>query len=209
MQQIDLFANDPGSDSIQIGKNILPEDGDTRYYGALFSPDEADVYFNRLSQEITWKHDEARIFGRHYVTARKVAWYGDSEYDYRYSGASRKALPWTELLLQIKMQTEARLSTSFNSCLLNLYHNGGEGMAWHSDDEKGLGAEPTIASVSFGAERRFCLRRKSTKQKIELVLKHGSLLQMAGETQTYWQHTIPKTTKVQSPRINLTFRNFL
>lgn len=170
---------------------------------------EADRYFKQLSTDIEWKNDEARIFGKHFITKRKVAWYGDSSFSYTYSNATKQALPWTKELLELKERVEQLTGTTFNSCLLNLYHNGAEGMAWHSDDEKSLGKDTTIASLSFGAERKFAFRHKQSKETISLNLEHGSLLIMAGSTQTHWLHRLPPTTKVHSPRINLTFRTML
>jgi alkylated DNA repair dioxygenase AlkB len=118
-------------------------------------------------------------------------------------------LAWTKELLELKKITEDITGTTFNSCLLNLYHTGEEGMAWHSDDEKSLGKDSAIASLSFGAERKFLLKHKQTKQSISILLESGSLLVMKGATQTNWLHSLPKTTKVTKPRVNLTFRTML
>ena len=159
-----------------------------------------------LMTDIEWKHDEAVIFGRHIITKRKIAWYGDGNYGYKYSGIIRQALPWTTELLELKQLTEALTHVAYNSCLLNLYHDGEEGMAWHSDDEKELAPGGAIASLSFGAERRFLFRHKGTKQLIELSLAAGSLLVMRGTTQDKWVHSLPKMKRVTKPRINLTFR---
>jgi alkylated DNA repair dioxygenase AlkB len=159
-----------------------------------------------LLNNIEWKNDEAIIFGRHIVTKRKVAWYGNNDFEYTYSNRTKYALPWTKALSELKKITEELCGTEFNSCLLNLYHNGNEGMAWHSDDEKTLVKDSSIASFSFGAERKFLLRHKQTKQTISLLLENGSLLEMKGATQKYWLHCLPKTKKVTQPRVNLTFR---
>jgi alkylated DNA repair dioxygenase AlkB len=159
-----------------------------------------------LSQNIVWENDEAVIFGKHIVAKRKVAWYGDSNYLYTYSNTTKQALAWTTELLDLKQIVEGLTETKFNSCLLNLYHNGNEGIAWHSDDEKSLGENSTIASLSFGAERKFYFKHKQTKQMISLVLEHGSLLIMKDATQTNWLHSLPKSKKITRPRINLTFR---
>ncbi|RNL54231.1 alpha-ketoglutarate-dependent dioxygenase AlkB family protein [Pedobacter jejuensis] len=198
---MDLFGN-----TINSNTNLLPYGGTVKYYGKLFSQIEANQYFDVLWNTINWKNDEAFIMGKHLITKRKVAWYGDREYSYTYSKASKTALPWTPELLAIKKIAEEKTGTTFNSCLLNLYHNGDEGMAYHSDDEKALAKNATIASISFGAERKFLLKHKQTKETIGILLANGSLLVMADETQTNWLHRLPTTKKVSQPRINLTFR---
>jgi alkylated DNA repair dioxygenase AlkB len=130
------------------------------------SSEVADQYFDSLMQNIRWEKDEVIIFGKHITTKRKVAWYGDSEYLYTYSSATKKALAWTKDLGELKQLVEKQVGLKFNSCLLNLYHNGNEGMGWHSDDEKPLGKNNTIASLSFGAERKFSFKHKQTKQTV-------------------------------------------
>ncbi len=172
----------------------------------IFSIEDSNRFYNELLQQIEWENDQAFIFGKHIITKRKVAWYADQNYDYTYSNVTKRALKWTPSLLKIKAKVEQTTGLTFNSCLLNLYHNGSEGMAWHSDDEKALGVNTNIASISFGAERKFCFKHKGTKEKIDVFLSHGSLLMMQGTTQTHWLHRLPPTKKVQSPRINLTFR---
>jgi len=189
--------------------NLLPYDGIADYYGEILQPAEASHYYEILLRDIEWKNDEAIMFGRHIVTKRKVAWYGNSNYSYTYSRMTRHALEWTKELLQLKELTEKLTGASFNSCLLNLYHNGDEGMAWHSDDEKTLEQNGAIASLSFGAERRFCFRHKKTKETTSIILQSGSLLVMKGETQDAWLHSLPKSKRVTTPRINLTFRNMI
>ncbi|GGI29328.1 alpha-ketoglutarate-dependent dioxygenase AlkB family protein [Pedobacter mendelii] len=198
---MDLFSTE-----IDKNQNLLPYGGTVNYYGKLFLQHEANLYFEVLWETIEWKNDEAFIMGKHIITKRKVAWYGDEDYSYTYSRASKKALPWTAELLKLKKIAEEKTGTTFNSCLLNLYHNGNEGMAYHSDDEKALAKNSAIASMSFGAERKFLLKHKETKETISTFLAHGSLLVMAGETQTHWLHRLPTTKKVSKPRINLTFR---
>lgn len=187
--------------------NILPYDGTVNYYGKVMDAAEADRYLEILLNTIAWKHDEARIFGRHIITKRKIAWYGDTDFSYAYSGATRVALPWTVDLLQLKTLTETLTGERYNSCLLNLYHTGDEGMAWHSDDEKALGKDSTIASLSFGAERKFSLKHRLNKDESRsLLLEPGSLLVMKGTTQSHWLHSLPKQQRVKEPRVNLTFR---
>jgi len=199
---MELFRN-------ELERNLLPYDGVADYYGKIMDQATALAYFDCLLNEIEWKHDEAVIFGSHIITKRKAAWYGDSDYLYTYSNATKQALPWTKELLQLKQITEAITGVTFNSCLLNLYHSGEEGMAWHSDDEKSLGKHTAIASLSFGAERKFAFRHKKTKATASIMLENGSLLVMKDTTQTNWQHALPKAKKIVKPRINLTFRTMI
>ncbi len=158
---------------------------------------------------ISWKNDEAVIFGKLILTKRKVAWYGDEEFSYTYSNRTKTALPWTEELLQLKAVAEAETGETYNSCLLNLYHSGEEGMAWHSDGEKDLKKNGAIASMSFGAERKFAFKHKQNKETVSLILEHGSLLVMKGTTQTHWLHRLPPTKTTLKPRVNLTFRTIV
>jgi alkylated DNA repair dioxygenase AlkB len=189
--------------------NYLPQDGTVNYYGKLLTVKQADHYLDKLLTTIHWKNDEAVIFGRHIITKRKVAWYGNDNYDYTYSKITRQALKWTKELLELKQLVEAKTGDTFNSCLLNLYHNGDEGMAWHSDDEKTLGENSAIASFSFGAERKFSFKHRHTKETLSMMLEHGSLLVMKGTTQTHWLHCLPKSKRITTPRVNLTFRTMI
>lgn len=190
-------------------KNWLPKDGTVNYYGKLFTQKEADYYFGKLLDKIEWRNDEAIIFGKKIITKRKVAWYGEKPFEYSYSNTTKYALPWTKYLLELKNSIEKETGETFNSCLLNLYHNGEEGMAWHSDGETDLKKDGAIGSLSFGAERKFSFKHKRTKEKIELFLEHGSLLVMKDTTQTNWLHRLPPTKKVATSRINLTFRTII
>lgn len=187
-------------------KNCLPQDGTVNYYGKLFNQKEADYYFDTLISTIEWRNDEAIIFGKRIITKRKVAWYGEKSFEYTYSNTTKYALPWTKELLELKNIIEKETGETFNSCLLNLYHNGEEGMAWHSDGETDLKKNGAIGSLSFGAERKFAFKHKQTNEKIELILEHGSLLIMKDTTQTNWLHRLPPIKKVTTPRVNLTFR---
>ena len=196
---MDLFS----SEKIQ---NILPFNGITNYHGKILNKTQCDFYYNSLLENINWKNDEAIIFGKLIVTKRKVAWYGDSEYDYTYSKITKKANLWTKELLVLKEIVEKESNETYNSCLLNLYHSGEEGMAYHSDGEKMLKKNGAIASLSLGAERKFSFKHKKNKQRIDVFLENGSLLVMKEGTQTNWLHRLPPTKKVNSPRINLTFR---
>ncbi|HKL91257.1 MAG TPA: alpha-ketoglutarate-dependent dioxygenase AlkB, partial [Allomuricauda sp.] len=152
------------------------------------------------------EQDVVHMFGKRIETKRKVAWYGDQPFEYTYSNSTKKALLWTPELLAIKNLTEKFTEETYNSCLLNLYHSGEEGMGWHSDDEKELKPNGAIASLSFGAERKFAFKHKESKEKVGLTLDHGSLLVMKGTTQSNWLHRLPPTKLVKLPRINLTFR---
>lgn len=189
-----------------LPQNLLPCDGTVIYHGKIFDKEKADYHFRRLFENIVWENDVAVIFGKKIITKRKVAWYGDENFSYTYSKSTKTALPWTEDLLQLKKCVEKYTGETFNSCLLNLYHSGAEGMAYHSDAEKDLKKNGAIASLSFGAERKFLFKHKNTGEKVEILLGHGSLLVMKDETQSFWLHRLPTTTKVHSPRINLTFR---
>jgi alkylated DNA repair dioxygenase AlkB len=191
--------------------NLLPCDGIANYYGAILLPCDAADYFQALMTNIPWKNDETIIYGKHIITARKVAWYGDDAYAYSYSGTTRVARAWNRELRALRSLVEEKSGEKFNSCLCNLYHDGSEGMAWHSDDEDALGKDTAIASLSLGAERKFSLRHKRAREirPISIQLEDGSLLVMKGATQTNWQHTVPKSAKVTSPRINLTFRSIV
>ena len=201
---MDLF-----NQTIDKTKNWLPQDGTVNYYGKLFTQKEADFYLSRLFETIEWRNDEAIIFGKKIVTKRKVAWYGEKPFEYTYSNTTKYALAWTKELLELKLLIEKETGEIFNSCLLNLYHNGEEGMAWHSDGETDLKKNGAIGSLSFGAERKFAFKHKQTNEKVELTLEHGSLVVMKDTTQTHWLHRLPPTKKVTTPRINLTFRTIV
>ncbi len=196
---MDLFAFDNTL-------NLLPYDGEVNYFGSILTPEVCDRYFNHLYNSIEWKNDEMIIYDKHIVTKRKVAWYGDVDYHYTYSRTTKHALPWTKELLDLKKIVEAKCGVVFNACLLNLYHSGDEGVAWHSDDEYTLDGEASIASLSFGATRKFSFKHKKNKETVSIDLEEGSLLIMKGTTQTHWLHSLPKTKKVSDPRINITFR---
>ena len=190
-------------------KNLLPYDGEVYYYGKVMSSEDADQYFRRLMQEIEWENDKALIFGKEIITKRKVAWYGDKPFAYTYSKYTKQALPWSPTLLKLKSLVEKESQETYNSCLLNLYHQGEEGMAWHSDGEKDLKKHGAIASISLGAQRKFAFKHKASKEKVEMYLEHGSLLIMKGSTQSHWLHRLPPTKKVSEARVNLTFRTIV
>ena len=199
---MELFEN-----SADPQQNMLPQDGTVNYYGKILDENQAEFFYQKLMETIAWRNDEAMIFGKRIITKRKVAWYGDESFEYTYSSFTKSALPWTKELLALKKLTEEKTGESFNSCLLNLYNDGNEGMAYHSDGEKDLKKNGAIASVSLGAERKFSFKHKSTKERVDVFLETGSLLVMKDETQSFWLHRLPPTKKIFTPRINLTFRN--
>ena len=198
---MELFEN-----IVDSTRNLLPQDGTVNYYGKILNQIEANDFYKTLLEAIEWKNDEAVIFGKKIITKRKVAWYGDENFEYTYSNSTKNALPWTKELLALKKMAEEKTGEIFNSCLVNLYHDGSEGMAYHSDGEKDLKKNGAIASLSFGAERKFLFKHKFNQEKIEIFLEHGSLLVMKDQTQSFWLHRLPPTKKVFVPRINLTFR---
>jgi alkylated DNA repair dioxygenase AlkB len=193
--------------STETIKNILPFDGVTNYHGIILNKDQCAFYYQKLLETIQFKNDEAIIFGKKIITKRKVAWYGASEYSYTYSKVTKTANIFTKELLELKKIVEKESGETYNSCLLNLYHSGEEGMAYHSEGEKMLKKNGAIGSLSLGAERKFSFKHKENKQRIDIVLENGSLLVMKKGTQTNWLHRLPPTKKVKSPRINLTFRS--
>ncbi len=198
---MDLFSNNN-----QVFNSILPYDGAVDYYGSIMSELVASRYYEALLNDIEWKADQALIFGKLITTKRAVAWYADEPFSYTYSKITKTALLWNEILLDLKQIVESKCGETFNSCLLNLYHDESEGMAWHSDGEKDLKKEGAIASLSFGSERKFSFKHKKEGTKIDIVLPHGSLLVMKGSTQENWLHRLPPTKIKKGPRINLTFR---
>ncbi|HET8887225.1 MAG TPA: alpha-ketoglutarate-dependent dioxygenase AlkB [Salinimicrobium sp.] len=201
---MDLFDNENNET-----KNLLPCDGMVFYFGKILKTTEADYYFDQLLKNIEWTNDSLMIFGKNITTKRKVAWYGEKAFEYTYSKTTKAALVFTPELFTLKNLIEEKSGETFNSCLLNLYHSGEEGMGWHSDAEKDLKPNSSIASLSLGAERKFVLKHKTNKDKVEIILENGSLLLMGGSTQKYWLHRLPPTKKIILPRINLTFRTIL
>jgi alkylated DNA repair dioxygenase AlkB len=190
-------------------KNLLPADGIVQYFGQIMPTSDADAFYNKLLHNIDWRKDEAMMFGKKIITKRKVGWYGTKAFEYTYSKITKLALPFTTELLQLQQLAEQISGHTYNSCLLNLYHDGAEGMGWHSDDEKDLLHHGAIASLSFGADRKFCFKHKVIGNRIDVHLENGSLLMMKGATQQHWLHRLPPTTKVSEPRINLTFRTIV
>lgn len=191
-----------------FSKTLTMPDGEVIFYQNFFEELESDRFFNSLLSTINWRQNRIKIFGREVDVPRLEAWYGDQDKSYMYSGILMHPDAWTPTLVAIKEKVETVTEDKFNSVLINLYRNGRDSVSWHSDDEPELGINPTIASVSFGTTRRFQLRHKSNKdlETLEVALGHGSLLLMKGATQHFWKHQVPKTSKILSERINLTFR---
>jgi len=188
---------------------ILAKDGRAEYINHFYDAEVSDSLFTNVLGSLTWESDQIFMFGRLVTTARKVAWVGDPDCLYTYSGVQKIPQVWTKELLQMKHKLEQLTGHTYNSCLLNLYHTGDEGMGWHSDNEKDLDSTTPIASVSLGARRKFAFRHKQDKTTSSIFLEHGSLLIMHPPIQEHWHHSLLKTKTVSSPRINLTFRKIL
>ena len=187
-------------------ENLLPKDGVAIYYGVVFNEKEANQMCKELLDTIPWKQDEVVLFGKKIITKRKVAWYADAGITYTYAGVKKSGLQWTKALDGIKQKVEAITGASYNACLLNLYHEGEEGMGWHRDNEKEIIPESSIASLSFGAVRKFAFKHTISNERLDIELENGSLLDMKGAIQGHWYHALPKTTRIKQLRINLTFR---
>jgi alkylated DNA repair dioxygenase AlkB len=181
-----------------------------RYWPGAFEPEEAQRLLAALATEPAWCQQQVVIAGRPVAPPRLTCWQGDPSRVYRYSGLTLEPDPWSPSVERVRSRVEALAGTEFNSVLLNLYRDGGDGMGWHSDDEPSLGANPVIGSATFGAGRRFVLRRRDDHlRRVELEPGHGSVLVMSGGTQHEWQHHVPKTRQQLGARINLTFRTLL
>ncbi len=185
-------------------KNLLPFEGIVYYYpGLITNPDQA---FNRLLQEIPWEHEKLKMFGKEITMRRMVSSHGDPGVNYSYSGMLKKPQPWNDTLVKIKDVAEVACATQFNSCLANLYADGRDAMGWHADNERSLGKDPMIASISLGATRKFSFRHNDTGETVSIELESGSLLVMGPGVQLHWKHALPASAKAKQPRINLTFR---
>ena len=207
MSQFDLFG--PSANSSQPGppdKVVRIPNGEYRFLSRFYSAGESDRYFRSLRDKVEWKQESMKMYGKAIPFPRLTAWYGDTDKPYSFSGITLQPLPWLPELLEIRSRLESLTQTVFNSVLLNLYRNGNDSISWHTDAEPELGQDPVIGSVNFGATRTFQLRHKYTKEKIDIELNHGSALIMQGQTQHFWQHQVPKTSKPVKDRINLTFR---
>lgn len=191
-------------------KNLLPYNGEVHYYPEFFGSERGDNIFERLKNEIKWKQEPIWIFGKKVMQPRLTALYGNPKIPYGYSGIMMEALPWTDLLTEIKTQIEQVAKIEFTHVLLNYYRDGADSMGWHRDNEKELGENPVIGSVSFGTVRDFQFRHYQNKSdKINIPLQNGSFLLMAGTTQHHWEHQLPKRKKISGGRINLTFRKIV
>ncbi|WP_290797174.1 alpha-ketoglutarate-dependent dioxygenase AlkB family protein [Flavihumibacter sp. UBA7668] len=191
-------------------ENLLPKEGEVYYYPDFFSKDESDQLFRQLQEEVNWKQEPIKLFGKEIMQPRLTAWYGEENKPYSYSGITMTPEIWTHPLLIIKKRIESISGIQFTSALLNYYRNQQDSMGWHRDNEKELGPNPIIGSVSFGENREFQFRHYRDKQlKKTLLLTHGSFLLMKGSTQHFWEHSLPKRSRTMSGRINLTFRKIL
>lgn len=208
MEQTDLFGNVIATK--QAPKNntglTVIANGEYIFLPNYFNKAESNLFLNKLKNTIDWKQESMNMYGKQLNFPRLTAWYGDNDKQYLFSGIKLSPNTWTEELLEIKNKIEPKASVNFNSVLLNRYRNGNDSISWHTDAEKELGKNPIIASVNFGATRKFQLRHIYTKEKLEIELTHGSLLIMQGELQHFWQHQVPKTAQIVTERINLTFR---
>ncbi|MGR8953114.1 MAG: alpha-ketoglutarate-dependent dioxygenase AlkB family protein [Gammaproteobacteria bacterium] len=189
--------------------NLCPCDGEIYLIKAFYARAEADVLLTRFYRTLAWQEESIFIFGKWCKVPRLMCWYGDPGAVYNYSGVIHRPLPWTVELSAVKSRVEAVCNGIFNSVLANLYRDGRDSMGYHADDEKELGINPVIASLSLGDERVFRLRHKKRRANLDLVLAHGDLLVMAGTLQHHWVHALPKSRKVKNPRINLTFRRIM
>lgn len=208
MSQLDIFGNNLNDKLTTKNKSGLSAilNGEYLFLPNFFTKLESDKYFQILKNDILWKQESMNIYGKQVMFPRLTAWYGDDDKPYSFSGITLNPHSWTKELSQIKNKIEPIAKTQFNSVLLNRYRDGNDSISWHTDAEKELGINPIIASVNFGATRKFQLRHIKTKEKIEIELTHGSLLIMQGELQHYWQHQVPKTAQKVNERFNLTFR---
>ncbi|MCK8481719.1 alpha-ketoglutarate-dependent dioxygenase AlkB family protein [Psychroserpens algicola] len=201
MEQLDLFQEKNTTHEL-----IKINNGEYLFIPNFFNKNESDFYLKTLLEIIDWKQEEMNMYGKNIKFPRLTSWYGDNDKPYSFSGITLNPNNWIKELIDIKNKIEPKCNKEFNSVLLNLYRNGNDSISWHTDAEKELGKNPVIASVNFGATRKFQLRHKNTKEKIEINLTHGSLLVMKGELQHFWQHQVPKTKQKVGKRINLTFR---
>ena len=208
MHQFDLFGNPvPSNAGItnQTGR-VTIQNGEYVFIPGFFNQLESDFYLKTLRETVLWKQESMSMYGKKIALPRLIAWYGNDDKPYSFSGVTLQPNPWTKEMIEIKNRIEPLAKVSFNSVLLNLYRSGRDSVSWHTDSEPELGKNPIIASVSFGATRKFQLRNIQTKEKVELHLTPGSLLIMQGALQHHWQHQVPKTSMNVGERINLTFR---
>ena len=209
MAQLDIFGGNEIDRSFpKIGLNKITN-GEFIYFPNFFSKSESDFFLKALSEKVLWKQESMNMYGKKINFPRLTAWYGNNDKPYSFSGITLSPNPWNEEIIAIKNKIEPESNVIFNSVLLNRYRSGSDSISWHTDAEKELGENPVIASANFGETRKFQLRHSITKEKLEIELKHGSLLIMQGELQHFWQHQVPKSPKPLKERINLTFRVIL
>jgi len=208
MNQLDLFGDlDTTKAKFTSQADFAKiENGEYVFSPNFFTKSESDILFQSLREKILWRQESMSIYGKKVAFPRLTAWYGNDDKPYSFSGITLNPIPWIKEIIEIKNRIEPKANVLFNSVLLNLYRDGKDSISWHTDAEPELGINPVIASVNFGATRKFQLRHLKTKEKLEIELTHGSLLIMQGELQHYWQHQVPKTNKAIGERINLTFR---
>lgn len=187
-------------------QTVVNHDGTVLLYPGFFDREQATTLFKALMQKLKWQNESIRMYGKLVPVPRLVCWHGDRGAVYRYSGITHEPLPWTPELNVVRKKIQTATNLKFNSVLANLYRNERDSMGWHADNEKELGENPSIASVSLGDQRNFKLRHNRTKEIVSVDLPHGSLLVMTGNLQHNWQHSLPKCRKTKSERINLTFR---
>ncbi len=192
--------------NMPISTTINMPDATVTLYPHFYSSDEATSIYTQLLNETQWLQQEIFLFGKRILIPRETAWYGAKGACYIYSGISLEPKPWTLTLMRIKERIESDVQSTFNSVLLNHYRNEKDSVGWHSDDEPELGNNPTIASLSLGAARKFQFQHKVDKRRVNIHLTHGSLLLMGGATQQFWKHCLPKSASATGSRINLTFR---
>ena len=186
--------------------NIIDQDGIALYHEKVLTDEQIKPLYEELLNKINWENERVVMFGKEIITKRKVAFYSDPLIAYTYSSKTKIGLPWKDPLIILKNIVESLTKQTYNACLLNLYHNGDEAMGWHSDNEKEIIANSSIASLSIGASRKFSFKHKVTKETISIQLENGSLLEMKGTIQSHWLHALPKSKKITESRINLTFR---
>jgi alkylated DNA repair dioxygenase AlkB len=200
MRQTDFF-----SESRNLSLASLPQ-AKVIYIPDFVCSEQANAYYTELENTLPWRQETIRVFGKEVTSPRLQSWHGDPDVSYQYSGMRMQPVAWTPRLYDLKLKCEQAFGAQYNSVLVNYYRDGEDAMGWHADDEPELGVNPTIASLTLGCSRTFSLKHKTTKQRFDVSLENGSLFIMAGTTQRFWQHSLPRRKRVIDGRINLTFR---
>ena len=190
-------------------ENLLPHDGELFLYKGFYSQKYTTLYFSELVNSIDWQSEKLFLYGRWVEVPRLMAWYGDANAVYQYSRVIHKPKVWIPILLTIRQDVESFTACEFNSVLANLYRDGRDSMGCHADNEKELGLNPCIISLSFGESRMLRFKHNFTGEKLDVVLEDGDLLWMSGSIQQHWRHELPKTRQTKQARINLTFRQII